>query len=98
MTSKYEKLSEYLRGLPADTREVTLSFKQIESILDNALPKSAIDYRQWWANQLDSKNRPQAHAWMGAGFKVSNVQLKKPGGWVCFKPIPGGRQKNGGDK
>lgn len=85
MASKYDPLTEHLRSLPQATREVTLTFREIERLICCSLPKSATDYRQWWANQVDSKNRPQAAAWLDASFSVDSVQLKKPGGWVKFR-------------
>ena len=84
MTSKYDRLTEHLNRLPDNPREVTLTFKNLELVLGFALPKSAIDYRQWWENPSDTKNRSQARAWTAAGYKVDTVQLKKPGGWVRF--------------
>lgn len=85
MTSKYDPLRDYFVAIPPTTREVTLAFRELEEILSFLLPKSATDYRQWWANQSDAKNRPQADAWMSAGFVVESVQPKKPGGWVKFR-------------
>jgi len=85
MTSKYEPLREYFVALPQTTREVTLTFRELEQILGFVLPKSATDYRQWWANQVESKNRPQADAWISARFVVDSVQPRKPGGWVKFR-------------
>lgn len=85
MESKYAPLRNYLVALPPSTLEVTLTFRQLEEILGFSLPKSATDYRQWWANQMDSNNRPQADAWIGARFIVDSVQPRKPGGWVKFR-------------
>jgi len=85
VSSKYEALAHHLASVEPTVREVTLTFRQIEVLLGFALPKSATDYRQWWGNQVDSKNRPQAAAWINAGFLVDSVQLKKPGGWVRFR-------------
>jgi len=82
---KYEPLKERLLAIPEDKYEVTLSFRQLEAILGFELPKSAVAYRQWWGNQRDTKNRPQAEAWVAAGFHVDGVQLRKPGGWVRFR-------------
>ena len=87
MASKYDRLSEHLKQLPNDTREVTLTIRQLESVLGFVLPNSALDYRQWWENPLDSMNRSQAQAWTGAGFTVVGVQLRKPGGWVRFRRV-----------
>ena len=73
MTGKYEPLELYLRAVPAPIRDVTLSFAEIERILGASLPPSALSHRPWWENQKDSKSRPQAHAWLSAGFHVDAV-------------------------
>ena len=70
MRTKYEPLELHLRKVPAATREVTLSFAEIERILGAPLPASAKSHRAWWGNQKDSKTRPQAHAWLSAGVVV----------------------------
>ena len=41
MAGKYTPLENYLRDLPVTQKEVTLSFEQIERILNNNLPSSA---------------------------------------------------------
>ena len=82
---KYQPLKEHLLKIPKEKNEVTLSFRQLETILGFDLPKSAVDYRQWWGNQLDEKGRSQAQAWLEAGFLVDGVQLRKPGGSVRFR-------------
>lgn len=85
MSSKYDALTQHFAAVPSTVRDITLTFREMEAILGFTLPKSATDYRQWWANQIDAKNRPQAAAWTGAGFLVDSVQPKKPGGWVRFR-------------
>lgn len=86
MRRKYEPLELHLLKLPASVNEVSLSFRQIEEIIGSALPRSAITYREWWSNQANTLNRPQAHAWTNAGFVVdfvhqdgnnARVQLKR---------------------
>lgn len=84
---KYGALRDHLAAIPRDVREITLSFKQLEEILGFQLPKSAVDYRQWWENPTEPAGRSQAEAWIGAGFKVDSVQLRKPGGWVRFHRV-----------
>ena len=73
MPSKYEPLELYLRAIPSTTKEVTLSFAEVERIVGTPLPASAKSHRPWWGNQKDSKTRPQAHAWLSAGFEVDTV-------------------------
>jgi hypothetical protein len=85
MPRKYEPLELYLRAIPAHTRNVTLSFAEIERILGAPLPASALSHRPWWGNQRDSKTRPQAHAWLSAGFVVDTVSQTQGSASVRFK-------------
>lgn len=83
--SKYEPLELYLCAQPPASKETTLGFRQIEEIIGNQLPESAFIYREWWANQSDIKNRPQARSWINAGFVVDAVHQESGNGWVRFK-------------
>ena len=85
MQSKYEPLELRLRAIPAGTKEVTMSFAEIERVLGAPLPASAKSHRPWWANQRDSKTRPQAHAWLSAGFVVDTVNQGGSNANVRFK-------------
>jgi len=85
MRGKYEPLELHLRATPSKVREVTLSFSEVERILGAPLPASALSHRQWWENQRDSKTRPQAQAWLAAGFVVDTVSQGRPNGSVRFK-------------
>lgn len=84
MTSKYERLTRHLVELPNSTKDLTLSFRELEAVLGFELPKSASDHRPWWGNQTDTRNRPQARAWKTAGFEVDAVHLTAPM-WVRFR-------------
>lgn len=82
--TKYQPLKQYLaerRDMPS----VRMTFTQIAELVDGVLPKSAFTYREWWSNQSDTRNRPQAAAWTNAGFKVGSVELGERG-WVEFLP------------
>ena len=68
--SKYGPLFEYLRNNLAE--EVTLSFLQIEEILQRPLPASARSQSVWWSNR---RSGLQAAAWMDAGFRVVAIDL-----------------------
>jgi len=84
LASKYDRLTQHLNSISSNVREVTITFKELEGILGFVLPKSAVEYRQWWENPKESKGRSQAQAWIEAGFKVDSVRLQKPGGWASF--------------
>ena len=64
-------LQIYLKGLTA-TR-VTMSFKEVEAILNAPLPKSAYNYQAWWVNS--EKAHSHASAWLEAGYEVRNVKF-----------------------
>jgi hypothetical protein len=87
MATKYEPLELHLRAIPSKVREVTLSFAELERILGASLPASALSHRPWWENQKDSKTRPQAHAWLSAGFAVDTVNQGTSNRSVRFKRL-----------
>ena len=45
--AKNDPLNDYLDGFRND--EITLSFEQIEKIIQDKLPVSAFKYRAWWS-------------------------------------------------
>ncbi|GEM_PF-490945 len=85
MASKYAPLEQYLRTRFASSHELIMSFSQIEEILGSRLPESALKYREWWSNQTETKNRPQAYAWISAGYDVDTVHQEAGNAWVRFK-------------
>lgn len=67
---KYTKLGKFLS---VEKKKVsTLSYSEIERILDVDLPQSAFDHREWWAN---SRSHTQANSWLDAGWRVNAVEL-----------------------
>ena len=66
---KYDALTEYLHQ--SGHSSVTLSFSQLESILQFRLPPSARKYKEWWGNG----NHSHADGWMNAGYLVDNFSL-----------------------
>jgi DNA-binding transcriptional regulator YiaG len=69
--SKYQLLLEYLHR--SEQHEVTLTFAQIELLINDTLPASAWVKRGWWSNL--SKGALQASAWMEAGYLVEKLDL-----------------------
>ena len=82
MAGKYTPLEHYLAALPASQQEVTVSFVQIERILNDRLPPSAHKYQAWWANQPKGSH-VEAHAWLNAGWLVESFNLGER--WVRFR-------------
>jgi len=71
---KYGPLRDYLAALPLTTQEKTLSFAEVEKIIGDKLPDSAMRHRPWWANQEGGSRAPQ---WRAAGFKVDHADLRR---------------------
>lgn len=80
---KYYPLREHLEARH-DLRRLRMTFDEIALILGEPLPESALKHRAWWSNQVERQNRPQAAAWMDAGFIVGALDQKPDGGWVEF--------------
>jgi len=59
---------------------ITLSFPKIDGIISDNLPFGALRDKNWWSN---SKHTAQAQAWLGAGWRVQDVNLEE--GNVTFK-------------
>ena len=81
MPGKYVPLEYYLRDLPANQKEVTLSFEQIEVILNFKLPSSAYEDERWWMREKEG-NHVSLRAWANAGLKVESVAVKKKHLWL----------------
>ena len=76
MAGKYTALENYLRYLPDTQKEATLSFEQIERIIQDKLPPSAYEYWAWWANEKEG-NHVNARAWANAGWRVESVDFDR---------------------
>ena len=76
MAGKYTPLENYLRRLPSNRKEVTLSFGQIEGILNNKLPASAYEDERWWEHETEA-NHVSPRAWANAGWRVERVDVKE---------------------
>jgi len=71
--AKYDGLADWLRcqkGSP-----ITVPFGDLDSLVEG-LPPSARTDRRWWGNTTN-RTRVQAQAWLGAGWRVENVDLIK---------------------
>jgi hypothetical protein len=74
MAGKYAPLENYLCDLPANRREVTLGFEQIEEILNNELPSSAYKDQRWWECETEGNHR-NTRSWSNAGWMVESLDL-----------------------
>ncbi len=68
--SYYEPLTRFL-----ETRregEITLTFQELEDIIDRRLPDSARKHQAWWAN---TTSHSHADAWLRLDWKTSKVDI-----------------------
>lgn len=68
---KYDPLFRYLSGQKSE--KVSLSFSEIETIINDELPASAYSYPQWWSNSK-TKAHPYCRAWIDAGYRVVDIK------------------------
>jgi CBS domain-containing protein len=68
----YAKLAKFLESKSNHSTSVDLSFKEIEGLLSKELPRSAYEYRAWWAND---PSKPQSAAWLDEGWKTKAVSM-----------------------
>lgn len=69
--SVYEPLRDHL--LFSGKNSVTMSFAEIERILDRPLPASARKRKAWWSN--NAKGHVQADAWLRSSYKTADLDL-----------------------
>jgi len=71
---KYLLLAKHLLTVPVATTDLQFHVAEIEGIVRSHLPPEARRFPNWWASQKTGK-RPQAFAWMAAGWLVSKVDV-----------------------
>ena len=81
MARKYMPFEIYLKELSESTREITLTFEQIEKILAFKLPSSAYEDRRWWDHETEA-NHVNKRAWANAGWKILSLDVNAK--WVKF--------------
>jgi hypothetical protein len=84
MAGKYMPLEKYLSDIPRSKRELTLTFDEIERILNSKLPSSAYEDQRWWEHEKEG-NHISPRAWSNAGWKVASVDHKRT--WVRFRRV-----------
>jgi len=65
---KYMPLDEWFHNQPAATKEIDLTYDQVEAILGSPLPKSATKLTTWWTN-VQPKIQSQRTAWLNNGWR-----------------------------
>ncbi len=70
--SKYDRLGDYLRT--QRTKEVPMTFAEIERVIGAKLPPSSPQYPAWWSN--NPSNNVMTKVWLKAGFRTEQVDVK----------------------
>ena len=66
---KYLPLEAWFRKQPTKTKQIELTFDQVEAILGTPLPASATKLTTWWTN-VHPKIQSHRTAWLNNGWKV----------------------------
>lgn len=69
---KYSRLGEFLRA--QRTREVPMTFAEIERVIGGKLPPNSPQYPAWWSN--NPSNNVMTKEWLNAGFRTEQVDVK----------------------
>lgn len=69
---KYDRLGEFLKS--QRTREVPMSFADIERVIGGKLPPNSPQYPAWWSN--NPTNNVMTKVWLAAGFRTEQVDTK----------------------
>lgn len=79
--SVYDPLKRRLEAETGD--KLTLSFAEIETILNRSLPESAYQYQAWWSNEdPDDTTHTQCRSWVLVRFEA---EADLPTRIVCFR-------------
>ena len=69
-------LENYLRVLSKNRSTVTLTFEQVEVILNAKLPSSAYEDRRWWEHEKEG-NHVNKRSWVNAGWKIESLDVNQ---------------------
>lgn len=69
---KYDRLGEFLRS--QRTKEVPMTFAEIERVIGDRLPANSPHYPAWWSN--NPTNNVMTKVWLAAGFRTEQVDTK----------------------
>ena len=79
----YLGLKKYL--LEKNAEKITLTFEEIEKILNRKLPNSAYKHPEpWWSNNYDHS---QAIAWIDAGYNTYMVTNTSEKQFIIFSKM-----------
>jgi hypothetical protein len=72
MMGKYSRLGEFLRA--QRTKQVPMTFAEIERVIGAKLPPNSPQYPAWWSN--NPSNNVMTKVWLSAGFRTEQVDVK----------------------
>ena len=72
---KYDLFGDYLQNLPMTTKQVTLTFEQIEKFIGQSMEPSARKYFRSWDN-TGGTGAVRQNSWLHAGWKTIMVDLE----------------------
>jgi hypothetical protein len=66
---RYDSLTTFLLGQPPGP--VTMTFRQLNTLLGFSIPTPARKYQSWWVNETDQNTRNrQCRSWLNANRKA----------------------------
>ncbi len=68
--NKYLPLEEWFRKQSPATKQIEMTFDQVEAILGASLPASATKLKTWWTN-VQPKIQSHRTAWLNNGWVVA---------------------------
>lgn len=68
----YALLAAHLKEQGSSVTSLPRTFQEIERILGKELPRSAHEYRAWWAND---PTKPQSAAWLEEGWRTTSLSM-----------------------
>lgn len=86
---KYSRLGDFLRS--QRTKEVPMSFAEIERVIGAKLPPNSPQYPAWWSN--NPSNNVMTKVWLAAGFRTEQVDINARK--VVFRRIDQGALESG---
>lgn len=69
---KYDRLGEFLKS--QRTKEVPMTFADIERVIGGKLPPNSPQYPAWWSN--NPTNNVMTKVWLAAGFRTEQVDTR----------------------
>jgi predicted transcriptional regulator len=74
--NRYSPFASYLANqIDPETSKIRINFQKIEEIIQDQLPESAREHRNWWFN--DPVGQPHSEQWLESGWRVSNVNMSE---------------------